>query len=149
MPIKVLLRDYPRAVALATDAHVLIFRHSLSKTIGPGASTTSLGSQKETTQPQCMVEFSSIEKADLSDFRSLTSLTTLGTLGLITVNNDVFLCVVSGASRVATVKPGENVQQITSVEFRESDCESMQDGVSDAPQTVSTAQIMTTSCTTN
>jgi endonuclease/exonuclease/phosphatase family metal-dependent hydrolase len=38
-------------------------------------------------------------------------------LGLITVNSDVFLVVVNGASKVATVRPGETVQRIHSVGF--------------------------------
>lgn len=117
MTIRVLLRDQPhRAVALATDSHVLTFRHSSSAAT---VSTSSLSLQQSgTSQPQCMVEFSAIQEADLSDFRSLTSLSIQGTLGLVTINNDVFLCVVNGASRVATVRPGENIQRITSVEFR-------------------------------
>lgn len=116
MTIRVLLRDYPhRAVALATDSHVLTFRHSPA---AAGVSTTSLSNQSEQAHPQCMVEFLDTASADLTDYRSLTSLNVQGTLGLITIANDVFLCVVSGASRVATVRPGESVQQINSVEFR-------------------------------
>ena len=120
MTIRVLLRDHPhRAVALATDSHVLIFKYD---PLVLGGSTTSLNSQSGSTQSQCMVEFASTVTADLSDYRSLSSLTVLGTLGLITINNDIFLCVVNGASRVATVKPEESVQQITSVEFRRLIC---------------------------
>lgn len=66
-----------------------------------------------------MVEFSALEAAELSDFRSLSTLSVHGTLGLITVNHDVFLCVVSGTSKVATVRPGETIQRILAVEFRE------------------------------
>lgn len=69
-----------------------------------------------------MVEFSERDVADLREYRSLSTLSVYGTLGLITLNNDVFLCVVSKASRVATVKPGESVHQIQSVEFRTSAC---------------------------
>lgn len=54
---------------------------------------------------------------DLSDYRSLSSLSVYGTLGLITVNNDVFLCVVSSATKAATVRPEETVQRINAVEF--------------------------------
>ena len=49
----------------------------------------------------------------------MSAMPVLGTLGLITVNNDVFLCVVSGSVKVATVRPGETVQRIHTVEFRE------------------------------
>lgn len=64
-----------------------------------------------------MVEFSRIEEVDLSDYRSLHSVNVHGTLGLITVENNVFLVVVNGASKVATVRPGETVQRIHSVGF--------------------------------
>lgn len=67
-----------------------------------------------------MVEFARTADTDTTDFRSLTSLSVFGTLGLITVNGDIFLCVVNGAQRAATVRDGENVLKITSVEFRES-----------------------------
>ncbi|TKX25203.1 inositol-1,4,5-trisphosphate 5-phosphatase-like protein [Elsinoe australis] len=118
MTIRVLLRDYPhRAVALATDDHVLTFRHN--KTDAPDSripsSTTANG--QNAAQPQCMVDFSPTADSDLSGFRSLTSLSIHGTLGLVTISGDIFLCVVNGANRVATLRPGENVQQITSVEF--------------------------------
>ncbi|KAK5013885.1 Inositol-1,4,5-trisphosphate 5-phosphatase 1, partial [Cryomyces antarcticus] len=64
-----------------------------------------------------MVEFLKLDPADLDDYQSLSSLPVLGTLGLITINNDVFLCVVNGAVKIATVRPGETVQRIYSVEF--------------------------------
>lgn len=119
MTIRVLLRDHPhRAIALATDDHILTFRHSPSTA---GASSLSVNStQSATLQPRCMVEFARTADTDTTDFRSLTSLSVFGTLGLITVNGDIFLCVVNGAQRAATVRDGENVLKITSVEFRES-----------------------------
>jgi len=121
MTFRVLLRDHPqRAVALATESHVLIFRHNPTLTNqDTRSSRTSLDGQSG-SQQQCIVEFSTVDSADLDGYRSLTSLSVQGTLGLVTINGDIFLCVVSGASRVASVRPGENVQQITSVEFRES-----------------------------
>lgn len=64
-----------------------------------------------------MVEFSAIDQVDLGEYRSLSALSVHGTLGLITVNGDVFLVVVTGASKVATVRPGETVQRIHSVGF--------------------------------
>jgi SacI homology domain len=64
-----------------------------------------------------MVEFVAIEHADLSGFRQLNSLQVHGTLGLITIENDVFLCVITGANRVANVRPGETVNRIHAVEF--------------------------------
>lgn len=112
MPIKVFLRESPqRAIALGTDTHVLIFRHSQSSV---GASSTSL---PDGTAPRCIVEFSPWEGVDMKDYRSLPSLDIKGTLGLITINSDVFLCVVNDSKRAATVRPGETIQQIKNVEF--------------------------------
>jgi hypothetical protein len=52
---------------------------------------------------------------DLQDYRLLGE--AQGTLGLITLNKDVFLCVVTTSSRAATVKPGETILRIDNVEF--------------------------------
>jgi hypothetical protein len=64
-----------------------------------------------------MVEFSDVASVDLGDYRTLSPLPVHGTLGLITINNDVFLCVVTGAVKVASVRPGETVEKIYGVEF--------------------------------
>jgi hypothetical protein len=64
-----------------------------------------------------MVEFSSIGEVDLSDYRPVNLSNAFGTLGLITVNGDIFLVVVSGSSKVATVRPGETIQRIHAVAF--------------------------------
>ena len=65
-----------------------------------------------------MVHFSSTEAAEsLSAFRSMGTIPVYGTLGLITLAGDVFLCVVNASRRVATVRPGEEVERILSVEF--------------------------------
>ncbi|EME39404.1 hypothetical protein DOTSEDRAFT_75181 [Dothistroma septosporum NZE10] len=115
MPIRVFLRDSPqRAIALATDSHVLIFRHSpTSSSVKQGSST----SVNDGATPRCIVEFSPWEGLDMDGYRTLSSLSVQGTLGLVTVNNDVFLCVVNGSTKVATVRPGETIQRILSVEF--------------------------------
>ncbi|KAK3718355.1 Inositol-1,4,5-trisphosphate 5-phosphatase 1 [Vermiconidia calcicola] len=113
--MKVFLRESPhRAVALGTETHVLIFRHSTSSVHSKQGSTTSL---QEGAVPKCIVEFSPWEGMDMKDYRSLPSLDIKGTLGLVTIGNDVFLCVVNDSKRAATVRPGETVQQIRSVEF--------------------------------
>jgi hypothetical protein len=62
-----------------------------------------------------MVEFAVRNAVDLDDYRTVNN--ALGTLGLITLNNDVFICAIIGATQVATVRPGETVQKIHSVEF--------------------------------
>lgn len=64
-----------------------------------------------------MVEFVDLASANLSDFRTLSPLPVHGTLGLITINNDVFICVVTSCHKVAVVRPGETVERIQGVEF--------------------------------
>ena len=120
MTIRLLVQDWPqRRVALATDRHILSFAASAGTTENNArASTTSLPSQNA-SQAQCLVEFSGSDGIDLSTYRSLSSLTVLGTLGLVAIEGDIYLCVVSHASKVATVRPGENVYQINAVDFRE------------------------------
>ena len=111
--MRVFLRDQPqRAVAIATDRHVLIFRHSPS-TAAPAKNASSVSVADIASAPRCIVEFSPWGDQDMHEYRSLSSLTVQGTLGLVTLNGDVFLCVVTGSSKAATVRPGENVQRIS------------------------------------
>lgn len=117
MSLQILLRNHPqRAIALTTESHALIFRHSNS------ATATDLGPHDSQKLPQyrCMVEFSRLSAIKLTDYRTLHSSAIHGTLGLININTDVYLCVISGAVRVATVRPGETIQRIISVEFCQS-----------------------------
>lgn len=127
MSIRILLREYPqRSIALVTFSHALIFRHTPSATEdlrnGNGSFTSLQSTQVRTSAdgaatPKCMVEFSAVESVDLSEYRTLSPLPVHGTLGLITLNHDVFLCVVTGATKVANVRPGETVEKIFGVEF--------------------------------
>ncbi|WPH03674.1 Hypothetical protein R9X50_00655700 [Acrodontium crateriforme] len=114
--MRVFLRDHPqhRAIALATESHVLIFRHSASSVVSKSTSTTSV---TDGGAAKCIVEFSPWESQDMKDYRSLSSLNVQGTLGLVTINGDVFLCVVTASSKAATVRPGEAIQRILNVDF--------------------------------
>jgi hypothetical protein len=125
MSIRVLLRDHPhRAIALVTTSHVLIFRHSPStaEAVNNGSLASIQTIQSRTSidgqaTPRCIVEFADLHTIDLSDYRTLSPVPVHGTLGLITISNDVFICVVTGASKVASVRPGETVERIYAVEF--------------------------------
>ncbi|KAI2629029.1 SacI homology domain-containing protein [Xylaria nigripes] len=121
---QLMIRDYPhRSIAIVTKTHALVLRHSpttgealadgslasvvSSRTRGPGDSSPS----------KCMVEFSPVSRQLLSGFRPLIPRPIFGTLGLISIGRDVFLSVITQASRVATLRPGETVKKIVSVEF--------------------------------
>ncbi|KAF3769058.1 hypothetical protein M406DRAFT_249144, partial [Cryphonectria parasitica EP155] len=126
---QLLIRDYPhRAIAIVSNDHALIFRHSptTSEAIANGSLTSvpsarpragTGGSLSDSHAPKCMVEFTTVTKKTLSEYRPLTSRPIYGTLGLISVGRDVFLSVITHASRVSTLRPGETIERILAVEF--------------------------------
>ncbi|KAK6361930.1 inositol polyphosphate 5-phosphatase [Orbilia blumenaviensis] len=141
-PIRILLKSHPhRSIALCAPNHVLTFRHNPSASHhapapsfaanlpynnGNSGSNSSVnvsssgtnGNHHATGAAACMVDFSERNEVDLSEYHPMGSaLPCRGTLGLISLNGDVFLCVVTGASLVATVRPGETVYRIHAVEF--------------------------------
>lgn len=115
------IRDHPhRAIAIVSSTHSLIFRYS--NTASENSSQLSLAGARPRNvgdgfQPKCMVEFSRNTKHLLSGYRPLTSQPIFGTLGLTAIDGDVFICVVTHATRAATIRPGETVERISCVEF--------------------------------
>ncbi|KAJ5971139.1 uncharacterized protein N7479_001057 [Penicillium vulpinum] len=100
--LRVLCRDQPqRTIALVSSDHVLVFHY-----------TSDTGAKES---PRCQVEFSDLGAVDLGGYRSLGY--GYGTLGLVTLNEDVFVCVVTSSSQAATVRPGETVSRIDNVGF--------------------------------
>lgn len=118
MAIRVFFRSHPRAIALVTSSHALVIRHSStsSESIAVVSAPSAQGVSGNGAI-RCMVDFSALDAVDLSEYRPFSPLPIEGTLGLITIENDVFLCAVTGSTRVATVRPGETVQRIDAVEF--------------------------------
>ncbi|KAK4199132.1 putative inositol-1,4,5-trisphosphate 5-phosphatase [Triangularia verruculosa] len=119
---QILIRDYPhRAIAIASNAHALILRHSAAANDGAdGFGSLSARTRTNTFEShssKCMVEFSPNSNNLLNDYRPLTPRPIYGTLGLISIGRDVFLCVITQASRVATIRPGETVERIEAVQF--------------------------------
>lgn len=123
---QILIRDYPhRAIAIVSSNHALILRHSTTtgEAIANGflssvpSARSRANSTSDSSASKCIVEFSPVSKQTLADYRPLASRPVYGTLGLIAIAGDVFLCVVTHASRVATVRPGETVERILSVQF--------------------------------
>ena len=122
MSVRVVIRDHPhRTVALTTGERALVFRHSQSSDLHRGRGqghqfhAQSTGSRQD-AGPRCMVEFVDQKSLDLDEYRVVNK--TLGTLGLITLRDDVFLCTITLADEVATIRPGEAVQRIQAVDFR-------------------------------
>ena len=65
------------------------------------------------------MEIQPTQNAELENYRQLSSLPILGILGLLALGKDVFICVVKGARKVATVRVGETVEKILNVKFCE------------------------------
>ncbi|KAL2837506.1 SacI homology domain-containing protein [Aspergillus pseudoustus] len=107
--IRILSQDHPvRTLVLATSEDALIFRHSLGDAGG-----NALPASKDIQR--CLVEFASLSSIDLTGYRTLGS--GYGTLGLVTLDHDVFVCVVTRSAKSASVQPGETVLRIEDVEF--------------------------------
>lgn len=110
MPLQVLCRDRPRTLALVAEDHVLTLEHNPTT-----FDSLSSNSFSNVYSARCTVGWLGRSSADLSGYRTLCS--GHGTLGLINLSGDIFLCVITRSSLVATVKPGESVRRIDSVEF--------------------------------
>ncbi|KAL6229879.1 hypothetical protein BDW75DRAFT_224124 [Aspergillus navahoensis] len=107
--IRVFSRDEPvRTFIVATSDNALIFKHSLRE-----LASNDLPVNHDTQR--CLVEFASLPSIDLTDYRPLGS--GYGTLGLVTIDQDVFVCVVTRSSKAATIRPGETVLRIEDVDF--------------------------------
>ncbi|PKS06412.1 hypothetical protein jhhlp_007160 [Lomentospora prolificans] len=117
---QIFVREHPhRAIAIVSDSHSLIFRYS-NTTSGQGNPLSVAGYRPRNGdgfEPKCMVEFSRNTRHVLQHYRPLTPQPIYGTLGLTSIEGDVFLCVVTQAIRAATIRPGETVERIASVEF--------------------------------
>ncbi|KAI1341616.1 SacI homology domain-containing protein [Xylariaceae sp. FL0016] len=121
---QLLIRDYPhRAIAIVTSTHALIFRYSptTNEAIADGTlasvAPARARSGSEGLTSKCMVEFSPLSNNLLKDFRPLIPRPIYGTLGLVSIDHNVFLCVITHATQVATLRPSETVQRISAVEF--------------------------------
>jgi hypothetical protein len=107
--IRVFSRDHPvRTLILTTSDDALVFQHSL------GESASNHSSVNHERQ-RCLVKFASLSSIDLAGYRPLGA--GYGTLGLVTIDHDVFVCVVTRSSKAATVRPGETVLRIEDVDF--------------------------------
>lgn len=108
--MRVLCKDAPeRTIVLVANGYALTMRHQQSTEEGSG-------NIEILNYPKCIVEFTSADAIPLAEYRTLG--TGLGTLGLIALAaGEVFICIVTQATNVASVRPGETVQRIDSVDF--------------------------------
>lgn len=116
MSLRLFLQENPRVIVLASERHALVFRHS-SSSVDIGLDGTLEAHNNHSSVPKCVVEFTALRDFDVSGYRLIRASGIHGTLGLINIDADIYLCVISAAIKVATVRPDENVQKILSVEF--------------------------------
>lgn len=111
MALGILCRDSPhRSIALVTEDDALILQHA-PYAVNPATSNLN------PSCPKCVVEFCKLSSIELSTYRLLGR--GHGTIGFITLDCDVFICIVTAASEVASPRPGETVKRIDAVEFCE------------------------------
>ncbi|KAL8942373.1 MAG: hypothetical protein Q9216_001693 [Gyalolechia sp. 2 TL-2023] len=112
MSLRIFLQDNPRILLLASENHGLTFRYNPL-----GYDGASEGRHFASSVPECVVEFATLKSLDLSGYRMIKPSGVHGTLGLVNIDTDIYLCIISAAVKVATVRPDENVQRILSVDF--------------------------------
>lgn len=101
--MKVYVYENPRSLALVSEKYALVFRYATPT--------------DDKNRPRCIVEFAPIEKLDFRKHRALSPLDCHGFLGLINIASDVFLCVITAKSLVASPRPGETINRVHGVEF--------------------------------
>lgn len=111
MPLRIYCLNCPeRNLLLVGEEQTLVLEY-----VPVGSDTSSNASYSKIHPPRCMVELMRSSSLALDQARLLGA--GHGTLGLITLNGDVFICIVTRSTNVGTVRPGENIQRIESVEF--------------------------------
>ncbi|KAK9454835.1 SacI homology domain-containing protein [Dipodascopsis uninucleata] len=132
--MRVYLREQSRTLLLATESHALSFqcvtdpsgdrpdkyseKQSSEYASASFYSDKGSGSAGNSQAARVLVNFTSREDVELSSYRPLSVLPCLGCLGLLSVENDVFLAVITGATKVAEPLEGkETVYRIHGLEF--------------------------------
>ncbi|KAK9366794.1 SacI homology domain-containing protein [Lipomyces kononenkoae] len=124
--MRIYFREQPRTLLLATDEYALSFHcvndsttdekglNYIEKQV-PDSNSNGAGSSADS---RVLVDFTSRETIDFTNYRPLSSLPCYGCLGLLNVDGDVFLAVVTGSSKVAEpIADLETVYRIHALEF--------------------------------
>ena len=96
-------KEPERKIALVSDSYAVIFK--------------SVTSKKNSSRPLCAIEL--LPKAELRNysFQKMTSHEIHGFIGLIELDGLIFICTITGKSKVAQPIPGETVNKIFAVDF--------------------------------
>ncbi|KAG4305365.1 hypothetical protein PORY_001535 [Pneumocystis oryctolagi] len=95
------LRSSPRSIALKVGLDALIFESC----------------EKSLESQTCITRFSKWNDIDHTEYSLITFKSFYGCLGMMSIENDVFLCLITGYSHVATVRMTETINRIHDVEF--------------------------------
>ncbi|CAN6645717.1 polyphosphatidylinositol phosphatase Inp53p [Trichomonascus vanleenenianus] len=109
--MKVLVKEQPRSLALASRDHVMVFRSIMTPSPKKGRKSD------EEEGPRCIVEFAQTDSIGLQSYKPLSSNECHGFLGIINIDSDVYLCVITRQAQVASPRPGETISRIYGVEF--------------------------------
>ncbi|AEY97456.1 FAFL228Wp [Eremothecium gossypii FDAG1] len=102
-------REPQRRIAIISKSYALIFKAVKADCGSPGASGAS--------RPLCAIELLPKSHLREQNFEKLTNLEVYGFLGLIEIENKIFICTITGKSKVARPIPGETVNKIYAVDF--------------------------------
>ena len=109
MSLRISLQTHPtRCIQLVSRSHALLF--------SPGPETTAALHEGRPVAPKIAARFVPLEELDTAKSRVLCA-SAHGTLGVISVGRELFVCVITAASSVALVRPGEPIQRILAVDF--------------------------------
>ncbi|AET40168.1 uncharacterized protein Ecym_5414 [Eremothecium cymbalariae DBVPG len=101
--------DHERRISIVSKSYALIFKAVKSDPSSPTAATTN--------RPLCAIELLPKSHLKGQKFEKLTNLEVYGFLGLIEIENKIFICTITGKSKVARPIPGETVNKIYAVDF--------------------------------
>ncbi|ODV96001.1 hypothetical protein PACTADRAFT_40792, partial [Pachysolen tannophilus NRRL Y-2460] len=97
--MQLLINEKSRVIALVSRTYILLFQHMKDES------------------NKVRIELQSKESFNDKHFKKFSKHKIHGFLGLINVNDDVFLCVITGKAEVANPLPGQTVNKIFAVEF--------------------------------
>lgn len=94
-------RNYPSSIALKAGTNALIFESC----------------QESLDLETCIIKFCNWNDIECSEYFLATPKAIYGCVGLISIENNVFICLVTGYSQVASIRIMETVNRIHDVEF--------------------------------
>ncbi|KTW30137.1 hypothetical protein T552_00615 [Pneumocystis carinii B80] len=99
--MKCFRRNSPSSIALKVGSDALVFQTC----------------EKSLESQTCIAKFCKWDDIDYSEYFLATSKVIYGCMGLISIENNVFICLITGYSQIASVRATETINRIHDVEF--------------------------------